>query len=280
MKEKIFISFTNVDRELMTILTNVINEMGRFEAYVVERQRSEGAIALSSLVELGIKECQYFVPILTKGSVITQWVNQEIGFAQGLDSIDIIPIVETEIKSELKGFIHDQIQLSYRFSFDKKHSFLDECVNLISDLNERPIKKKSRPESVEVMMKRKEAMPYFLFNNTIFGPPIMPDLQRIVGQVFFKNISDNPASIWKIEYINLPESTHGFENIIFPTPKLIASKELLEIEVELIKKMANMHLEVLITFFDKYDNRYHQLVGYKSGKAIKSGPVIVKLAVT
>ena len=113
--EKVFISFCDDDRHLMKILKSYINRSEVLQALIIEEKR-EGALHLSELVQKGIKESSFFIPILSSNSISTQWVNQEIGFAKAIEEqTQTVPIVESNIIENLKGFIHKQIQLSYKF---------------------------------------------------------------------------------------------------------------------------------------------------------------------
>lgn len=81
---------------------------------------------------------------MTKNSLNNQWVNQEIGFAKSKEidkKIRIIPIIESSLLSDklLKGFINDQLDLSYNFKPDsdpkKERRNFRKCFNLlINDL--------------------------------------------------------------------------------------------------------------------------------------------------
>lgn len=75
---------------------------------------------------------------MTKNSIPTQWINQEIGFATAL-SKRIMPIVESDLIDKLKGFIYKQIDLPYNFqpNSDKEEEnkdFLKQLRKLLADL--------------------------------------------------------------------------------------------------------------------------------------------------
>jgi type I site-specific restriction endonuclease len=70
---------------------------------------------ISDKVIRGLHDSEIVIPILTSQSISTQWINQEIGFAQAKDK-KIIPIVEKEVIDSLKGFIHKQADLSYSYN--------------------------------------------------------------------------------------------------------------------------------------------------------------------
>ena len=113
MKKKIFISYSDNDRNKMRSVERLINSTDTFTPIIIADNR-QILLQLSEKVKTGIFECYYFIPILTRNSITTQWVNQEIGFATAINR-KTIPIVEKQIIDTLKGFIHKQLDLSYLF---------------------------------------------------------------------------------------------------------------------------------------------------------------------
>ncbi len=108
-KKKIFISFSSQkDKNKMNAFFKAIKKDGTFEPIVVEKKKTPGKL-FSEKVKEAIKQSDYFIPILTRNSRTSQWVNQEIGFAEAQVKCDILPIVEESIIPKLKGFIHNQI---------------------------------------------------------------------------------------------------------------------------------------------------------------------------
>lgn len=109
---------------------------------IVIADRRKALVPLTKKVEDGINESQIIVPILTKESISSQWVNQEIGYASALTDIKIMPILDSSIIDDLKGFIHKQVDLSYNFqSFSgnakKEGMHFKKCiVELINDIKE------------------------------------------------------------------------------------------------------------------------------------------------
>lgn len=112
-KKKIFISYTEADISKMRSVQRLINDTEIFTSIVIADNR-QALLQLTDKVRTGIFECDYFVPILTRNSIVAQWVNQEIGFATAVNK-KTIPIVEKELVDTLKGFIHKQLDLSYSF---------------------------------------------------------------------------------------------------------------------------------------------------------------------
>lgn len=114
MKQKIFISyFSKTDNKKMKMLSDEIEKLNLFIPIIIANRR-KALMPLYEKVTSGIKECDIFIPILTRNSINSQWVNQEIGYAQAIER-KIIPIVEEEIIDLLKGFIHKQGDLPYKY---------------------------------------------------------------------------------------------------------------------------------------------------------------------
>jgi len=120
MKKKIFISYSDADRNKMRSVERLINGTDIFTPIVIADNR-QVLLQLTEKVKTGIFECDYFVPILTSNSITTQWVNQEIGFATAINR-KTIPIVERQLIDTLKGFIHKQLDLSYLFEGNQANS--------------------------------------------------------------------------------------------------------------------------------------------------------------
>jgi hypothetical protein len=94
---------------------------------------------LSDKIIDSFKEVDYILPILTSNSINTQYINQEIGYAKA-KGIPIIPIVEQDVMTKLKGFITSQNDLPYNykgFSDNPKRerqTFRASCDILLEDL--------------------------------------------------------------------------------------------------------------------------------------------------
>lgn len=112
-KKKVFISYADLDKSKMRSLQKIISKYDSIIPIVIADNR-QALIQLTKKVSDGIFNCDFFVPILTKNSLVNQWVNQEIGFATALNK-RTIPIIEKQIADDLKGFIHKQLDLSYSY---------------------------------------------------------------------------------------------------------------------------------------------------------------------
>jgi hypothetical protein len=113
-RRKVFVSYVHDDDNKRRAFVRVLEgATPPIEAVVVATRRLPGK-PLTEKVSDGITESDYFVPILTRASVGTQWVNQEIGYATALGR-PTLALVEAEIMPDLKGFIHDQQDLPFSF---------------------------------------------------------------------------------------------------------------------------------------------------------------------
>lgn len=111
---KIFISYSDKDRNKMTALERSIAKSSlNIKTIIVSRNINPG-VPLTEKVKDSITECDVLIPILTKKSITSQWVNQEIGYAFA-KNITVFPIVESGIIKHLKGFIHNQIDIPFIF---------------------------------------------------------------------------------------------------------------------------------------------------------------------
>jgi hypothetical protein len=126
MNPKIFISYSADDERKRLAFTRALKKATPSFVPVVVLDRREPGKPLTDKVMDCINEADFLVPILTSSSISNQWVNQEIGYAHGVQC-RIVPIVEQEIISELKGFVHDQHDLpfSFRRNQDRRHEARD-----------------------------------------------------------------------------------------------------------------------------------------------------------
>src|SRR5258706_963473 len=113
MKKNIFISYSDLDKSKMKSLAKKIERNNALTSIVVAYHR-DAMTPLSQKVIDGINASDYVIPILTSKSYKTQWINQEIGYAKAKNK-KIIPIVEQEIITQLRGFVNSQMDLSYNF---------------------------------------------------------------------------------------------------------------------------------------------------------------------
>ncbi|MEP7317401.1 MAG: toll/interleukin-1 receptor domain-containing protein [Panacibacter sp.] len=148
--KKIFISFSSADSAKMKLIKKIVDGSDFFTAIIATEFNTPGKDLSKKIID-GITDCEYFIPIITSKSVSTQWLNQEIGFAKALNR-EIIPIVEIQIINSLKGFVHNQLDLSFRFygndsdtNYENKkfREVSKELINHIMSVNGYELKKYS-----------------------------------------------------------------------------------------------------------------------------------------
>jgi hypothetical protein len=126
MVTKLFISYATEDVVKMKSLKKIIENKFKNNCEVINIvERRDPTMPLSEKIINGLNESRFFIPILTKNSIKNQWVNQEIGYAKAIESTDkdkikFFPIVENSILNILKGFIHKQLDLPFKYTSNKK----------------------------------------------------------------------------------------------------------------------------------------------------------------
>ncbi len=112
---KTFISYSARDDAVVRCLAAALEAAEPPISPIVVADKREPGKLLADKVTEGIRECDCFVPVLTKSSLRNQWVNQEVGYATAMERL-IVPLAETRAVSLLKGFIHDQKDVPFRYS--------------------------------------------------------------------------------------------------------------------------------------------------------------------
>lgn len=151
---KLFISYSSMDMDKVRIVTKHLKNDSHFQVIIIATNR-ESLKPLAKKVIDGIIESDIVIPILTKNSIYTQWINQEIGFATAINK-SIMPLVETSIIDDLKGFIHKQADLPYTFVYHENKGvanrfFRSALSTLILDLESY-----SKPSQVDLPIKNSQ----------------------------------------------------------------------------------------------------------------------------
>jgi hypothetical protein len=206
MKELLFISYANDNYDKVRLIKKELANHSLFEALVVADRRKPNK-ALVKLITEGIDSSYCIIPILSPQSFKQQWINQEIGYAY-CHNRPIIPIVESHILDDLKGFIHKQNQCPYTYSIrmglfrrDENISFMDCFKVLIKDLEDeyKAFKKKSTLEMV------REANSSFLPPNERF----LSNLKEPLGSIARTGEVCPESGMWKTKK-EPPTSTMPF----------------------------------------------------------------------
>lgn len=139
MKKKLFISYGNDNFNKVKLIVKSLKNHPLFLPIVVANTREADKYLVDKVTE-GIIDSYCVIPILTKDSIYTQWINQEIGYAKAIKK-RILPITEGCIMKELKGFVHNQKDLPYKYITrddqkmrEENKSFMNCFRRLIQDL--------------------------------------------------------------------------------------------------------------------------------------------------
>lgn len=110
MGYQVFLSHSmgEADRDLVAQLAGVIQSHG-VECYIASRDYQLGHY-LPEKIAANLRSSDSLVVLLTNGGAHRDWVNQEIGFAQGLKKL-VIPVVEVGVEPTgfLAGIEHLQL---------------------------------------------------------------------------------------------------------------------------------------------------------------------------
>ena len=134
MERIIFIAHTSEDATPAGQLKNSLSKIIEFKPYIAVDYAIYGR-NFKERIKQAIEDSNYFVVMLTKDGVRSQWVNQELGYACAImkkkRDFHIIPISSSDIN--LKGFItkdSDDLLLLDKYSND--YAFIvAEIVNFI-----------------------------------------------------------------------------------------------------------------------------------------------------
>lgn len=166
MKEDIFISYSQYDIKKVDLIVKELKNHPRFNPLIIA-YNTEPLKPLTEKVSEGIIKAPYIIPILTKNSFQTQWINQEIGYATALKK-KVLPIVSQDIMSDLKGFIHKEVDLTFNYPVNDKigqenKMFIAKFRELITHLNTAtqdgssvPPPKKSKLDETRSLLRVKE----------------------------------------------------------------------------------------------------------------------------
>jgi hypothetical protein len=136
MNYKVFISYSGEDNNMAEYVFNCLRAINEITPYKAERYQEYGK-DFTQRIQQELSSSHFMVVLLTENGKGSQWVNQEIGFAQCLrfqqsskKSLLIIPISYSNV--ELRGLITKHIT-DFLF-IDKWGSFKLVVANIISTI--------------------------------------------------------------------------------------------------------------------------------------------------
>lgn len=101
MNHLVFIAHAEEDKKLADELMEILWRI-YVDAYVQGRTAEYGVEPLSDRIKNAIKDSEFFIAMLTLAGASSMWVNQEIGFAEGVN-VGVIPLKTKNVN--LSGFI-------------------------------------------------------------------------------------------------------------------------------------------------------------------------------
>lgn len=220
MAINIFLSYGNDDKNKKDALKRAIERQSNLEPIVVADRRSPGK-SLEDKVKEGILESDYVVPILTSNSIGSQWVNQEIGFAEALDK-NIYPIVEKSILDYLKGFYHKNRDLPHSFDSNKvgrkEAASFRKCYKILLEdiLNLNKVKGQEQSKKISRNLDFTKSFGYKAKDITIekeitnklkFNLRVKLSSEEQIFRAYYKFQTDKNESKW-IGYTNKASAKH------------------------------------------------------------------------
>ena len=118
-----FLSYSHKDKKLASLVKNLLKILG-LEAFLAHENIKPSVVWEEEIIKK-LKECNVFVPILTKNFYESEWTNQESGAAIVMD-MEIIPISIAPKGEDFvnpHGFLGKYQALNYRL---KEEDLLDE----------------------------------------------------------------------------------------------------------------------------------------------------------
>jgi hypothetical protein len=191
---------------MTTMIKKELTNHPLFEALVVADRRKPNK-ALVKLITEGIDSAFCIIPILSPRSFRQQWINQEIGYAFGQNK-PIIPIVESSILDDLKGFVHKQNQCPYSYTLrmglfksSENIFFMEAFKVLIKDL-EAEYKTNEKRSTLETVQKA---------NNSLLPPSRshLSNLRNLLGTIARTGEECPESGMWRTKK-DPPTSTMPF----------------------------------------------------------------------
>jgi len=97
----VFLSHAEEDLSVAEEISKHLRKIG-VSGYIQSRRAGFGIITLSERIKKAIKDSRFLIPLLSVKGASSAWVNQEIGYAQGV-GVPILPLKSKGVK--LAGFI-------------------------------------------------------------------------------------------------------------------------------------------------------------------------------
>lgn len=129
MMYRIFLSHSSADADWVLWLADEIRKIGIFP-YVFEQDPQPGRY-VSEKIQEAIRASDAVVVFLTTNSHLAPYVQQEIGFAEGLNKL-IIPLVQPGLDERMFAMLHGREYIP--FDFTTPYAAVETLLNYLHDL--------------------------------------------------------------------------------------------------------------------------------------------------
>lgn len=132
MTLEVFFSYTSDDRLIVNRIKDGIEARagGKINIYIYEEDLQPGTI-IPKKAKNRIKEADLFIVLITPNSQDSAWVQQEVGFANGMDCAVVPILLETPERPELKGLLGGMEYLT--FAQDNPNDFFEDFMDYAAD---------------------------------------------------------------------------------------------------------------------------------------------------
>ncbi len=137
MAYKVFFSHSVQDKQWVKMITKDLVNIG-INVYLFQYDVQAGNYHADK-VKRAIKECDSFMVLITKSSQSSQYVQQEIGAASGLEK-PIVPLVETGIESSKLAMLEGREYIE--FDHSKPYESMQKISSFLSQ--DRHVKERNR----------------------------------------------------------------------------------------------------------------------------------------
>lgn len=268
---RVFISHPIDDEDLAMRLKKILEESPEIEEAYIAQKIKEYEIEVSKKITKQINKSDYVVALITKKAKSSASVNQELGFAQGVDVLKI-PMIEKKAKRGVLIYGKDSEEFT-RDNFDE----------VCKTVREHIIQHGPRQKSTDLSEEEKEGV----FNNIGSSvPPVYRAFRRMTiipsSNVFEKFIFDNdfvnwlrPPQMFKIDNEKLMQNEFHYIGSEGPNGHIrygvineegmICFQEVLHYDrtVEVEREM--IFLLTTLNFAEKFYNK----IGYKNTISLK-----------
>lgn len=108
MINKIFISYAGEDKAMAKYISDEVNKQIGYSFFCqLVEDRKEGDTTFTENIVKYFRDCNIFIVLLTRNSIINQFVNQEWGYAKALKELGQIQLIQHIVERNLNVIVKD-----------------------------------------------------------------------------------------------------------------------------------------------------------------------------